>query len=517
MNLGHIFDHAVRLWPDRIAVSDSARRVSYRQLDIRTRRLGQALLAAGFRKGDRIASLQFNSIETIEFDVMAARFGFVRTLLNARSDVASHLHALNDCGAKVLFVGPGFGALVDAAREQIPGVQLLVTINENCRGAQDYEELIGRAPADPPADEPQPHDWHSIYYTSGSTGKPKGVVLDQRNWLVLIRNHLTDLFRGASQDDVVLHAAPLSHGSGAFVWAHLVRGARHHVMRRFNADEALAAIHAEGVTTSFLAPTMVVKLLDADPADTARHSRLHSVVYGGAPMPAERVVEALKRWGPVFAQLYGQWEAPQYFTWLGQRAHEDALRENDLRRLASAGVPATFARVGVMDDDGKLLPTGETGEIVTAGDHLMVGYLNRPEDTSRIRAGVWQRTGDIGHLDEAGLCHLVDRKNDVIVTGASNVYPRDVEEILYTHPEVKEALAFGIPDDVWGETVHALVVPKSCAPKADSFLAWCAERLAADKRPRSVEFTSELPKSDYGKILRREVRAKYWQGKSRLI
>lgn len=517
MNLGHLFDQASRRWGDRIALSDGSRSVSYATLDSRTLRLGQALLALGLHKGDRIASLQYNAIEAIEIDVMAARFGFVRTFLNARSDTAAHVHALNDCGAKLLFVGPEFAKQVAEARSLIPAVETFVSIGHDSLWADEYEALIGRAARSRPPDDVMPQDWHGIYYTSGSTGKPKGVVLDQRNWLVLVRNHLTDLFATASETDVVLHAAPLSHGSGAFVWAHLVRGARQHVMRRFKAEEAMETIHREGVTTSFLAPTMVSKLLDADPRDSGRHSRLHTVVYGGAPMPAERVTEALKRWGPVFAQIYGQWEAPQYFTWLSQRAHEEALRDNNLQRLASAGVPATFTRVGVMDDSGRMLAPGESGEIVTAGDHLMVGYLNRPEETSKIRAGIWQRTGDIGHIDEQGFCHLVDRKNDVIVTGGSNIYPREIEEILYTHPEVKEALAFGVPDAVWGEKVHALVVPRTAPPPPDAFLHWCSLHLAVDKRPRSVEFVAELPKSDYGKILRREIRARYWQGRSRLI
>jgi acyl-CoA synthetase (AMP-forming)/AMP-acid ligase II len=517
MNLGFLFDQAARRWGDRIALSDGSRRVSYAALDSRTLRLGQALLDLGLRKGDRIASLQYNTVEAIEIDVMAARFGFVRTLLNARSDLASHVHVLNDCGAKVLFVGPEFAQQIGEARTQLPTVENFIAIGHANSWADEYESLIARSAGKRPDYDVTPQDWHSIYYTSGSTGKPKGVVLDQRNWLVLVRNHLTDLFSQARETDVVLHAAPLSHGSGAFIWAHLVRGARHHVMRRFNAEEALETIHREGVTTSFLAPTMVIKLLDADPHDRARQSRLHSVVYGGAPMPAERVAEALRRGGPVFAQRDGQWEAPQYFTWLSQRAHEEALRDGDLQRLGSAGVPAAFARVAVMDEAGRLLPPCESGEIVTAGDHLMVGYLNRPEETARIRAGVWQRTGDIGHVDAQGFCHLVDRKNDVIVTGGSNVYPREIEEILYTHPDVKEALAFGVPDAVWGEKVHALVVPRTASPASDAFLEWCALRLAADKRPPSVEFVADLPKSDYGKILRREVRARYWQGRSRLI
>jgi acyl-CoA synthetase (AMP-forming)/AMP-acid ligase II len=236
-------------------------------------------------------------------------------------------------------------------------------------------------------------------------------------------------------------------------------------------------------------------------------------------MAVEHVKETMRLWGPVLVQGYGQWEAPQIVTVLDQAQHREAIENPALtHRLASAGLPLSFVRIAIMDDAGTLLPPGEDGEVVTAGDHLMVGYLDNPEATQAERHGIWQRTGDIGRMDADGFVYLTDRKKDLIITGGSNVYPREIEEVLYTHPGVLEALAIGVPDEKWGERVHALLVPRpGHAIDEEAFLAWCRDRLGTDKRPRSVELVADLPKSAYGKILRRDVRQRYWHGRERRI
>ena len=518
MNLGLLLDRAFLNHAGRIAASDGRRSLAYSDMNDRSLRLGNALARCGLEKGDRLASLQYNSLEALEIDAASARFGFVRTFLNARSDEDSFIHILNDCAAKVLFFGSEFSDVVERIRPALKHAELFICIGGASVGTVDYEDFLRRATPEPVPYDVHPDDWHSIFYTSGSTGRSKGVVLNQRNWIVLIRNHLVDLFSRAGPSDVVLHAAPLSHGSGSFVYAHWLRGGRQQIMARFDADKALEIVERERVTTMFVAPTMVLKFLESDAKRKRDVSSLHSVVYGGAPMAAEQVAYAMRRWGGVFAQLYGLWEAPQCFTAMSQAQHVEALETGALHRLASAGTPITFARVGIMDSDGRLLPTGEEGEVVTAGDHLMVGYLNRPQETEAIRTGEWLRTGDIGRMDKDGFLYLVDRKSDVIVTGGSNIFPREIEEVIYTHPDVREVLAVGIPDAIWGETVHAVVVPREGQLiDTEQFLAWCRERLPVDKRPRSCELTTELPKSAYGKIERRAVRARYWSDKSRRI
>ncbi len=519
MNLDVLLRNAFTRFPDHPAVIDSARTFSFRQVDDRISRLGHSLLALGLNHQSRIASLQFNSTETLEFDLMSGRFGFVRTLLNARYAIDDLVYVLNHCKARLLCFGHEFEAEVFQIRDRLPLVQHYVCVGDAAPPwALSYDELIAKGPAGPVPYDVAETDWHSIYYTSGTTGRPKGVVLSQRNWLVLVRNHFAEVFPRASESDVLLHAAPMSHASGAMIIAHMLRGSRQVIMPRFEAGGVLEHIARFGATTMFLAPTMAVMLLEHPDHDRTAKETLHSVVYSGGPMAPERIREALRRWGPVLIQGYGQWEAPQFFTCLNQHHHAAALAGSHPHRLASCGLPFSFARVGIMSKDGTLLPVGNEGEVVTAGDHLMVGYLDDPDATSAERHGIWQRTGDIGRFDEDGFLYLTDRKKDLIITGGSNVYPREIEDVLAAHPNVVEAIVVGVPDDKWGERVHAVVVQRNGAGlEQGTFLSWCRERLSADKRPRSMELVDELPKSAYGKILRREVRARFWKSADRQI
>ena len=518
MNLDVLLSNAIGQFRDHVALDDGSRRFTFAETGRRLNRLGNALMKLGLAPQERIASLQLNSIETIEVDLTACRFGFVRTLLNWRLEPDDHVYVLNHCGAKVLVFGEAFTAAVDGIRDRLQTVEHFVCVGHPPAWASAYDDLVGRSTEAPPAHTMQLTDLHSIYYTSGTTGQPKGVLLDQRNWLVLTRNHLVDPFKDIGPEDVMLHAAPISHASGACVVPHFVRGARQRILPRFEPGAALAAIEADGVTNTFVAPTMALMMLEHGDHDRTDKSSLRRVFYGGAPMAAEQVRTFMDRWGDVLLQGYGQWEAPQLFTWMSSRQHREALDEGKEHRLASAGVPLSFCRVGVMDDDGRLLPAVAEGEIVTAGDHLMIGYLKNPEATAAERVGEWQRTGDIGRIDPDGFVYLTDRKKDVILTGGGNVYPRQVEEVLYTHPDVLECVALGIPDDRWGEVVHAIVIARpGRTPDADAFLAWARDRLSTDRRPRSVEFVAELPKSNYGKILRRELRERFWQGRKRRI
>jgi len=247
-------------------------------------------------------------------------------------------------------------------------------------------------------------------------------------------------------------------------------------------------------------------------------SSLRCIRFGGAPISAHRLREAVERWGPVFCSGWGQWEAPQQCTFFTQSQIGAAVAQRNDSRLASAGVPMTYCKVAVADADGTILPRGSEGEVVVAGDHVMVGYLDDPEATQALRIGAWQRTGDIGHIDAEGFVYLTDRKRDIILSGGSNIFPRHIEEVLYTHPAILEAVAVGVPDETWGETVHAVVVVRPGAlADGDALLAWCRDKLPSAKRPRSVEFVADLPKNPYGKILRREVRARYWIARDRTI
>ena len=518
MNLGYVIRNAVARFSHHVAAYDETRQFTFGQLNARANGLGNALARLGIRHQDRIASLQYNGVETLEFDVMAAKFGYVRALLNARNSVAENIDALNLVRARALVFGVEFADQIEEIRRSVPTLCAFACVGGSTPAAEEYETLLARASANEPGYAVTEADWHSIYFTSGTTGKPKGIVLSQANWLAVVRNHLIDTYATSGPSDILLHAAPMSHATGSLILAHLVRGARQTFVRRFDALEVLEKFRRDRVTTIWLAPTMWSKMVDEIDRGGADLSSARSIRFGGGPIPVHRLRDAVERWGPVFCSGWGQWEAPQQCTVFSQRDVAAAAADKDGLRIGSAGRPMTYCKVGIADDDNRLLPHGESGEVVVAGDHLMVGYLDQPEETASLRFGEWQRTGDIGHLDADGYLYLTDRKRDVIRSGASNVFPRHVEEILYAHPAILEAAAVGVPDETWGESVHVVVVLRENATlDAEVLLAWCRERLPSNKRPRSVDFVAELPKNTYGKILRRDVRGWYWKSDNKIV
>jgi acyl-CoA synthetase (AMP-forming)/AMP-acid ligase II len=298
----------------------------------------------------------------------------------------------------------------------------------------------------------------------------------------------------------MLHAAPITHGSGAFFLPHLVKGAANVVVTKFSPAAFLEAAQKHRATTTFMVPTMISMLLE-DPATANADLALERLCYGGAPIATSVLQRGLDILGPVFAQLYGQAEAPLAITCLQPWEHSP-------ERLTSAGKPYTFVEVDIRDREGRSLGVDEVGEVLTRGPHTMDHYWRRPEATAETKEpDGWLHTGDIGRWDAEGYLHLLDRRHDVIISGGYNVYPREVEDALLTHPAVVEAAVVGLPDDKWGERVTAAVVTRTDGD-ADEILAFCADRLAGFKRPKSLEIWPDLPTSPVGKSLRREVRAR---------
>lgn len=505
MNLGYIIDNAVARYRDHVSTFDVARSYTFAETDARINRLGNRLLSLGIVPKGRIASLQQNGIEALEFDLMACRFGFVRTLLNARSSAEEHIRQLNTIGASFLVFGSEFAEHAAMIRAGVPSLEHMICVGKSTSFADEYEESLARSYPSPPEIDVTEADGHSIYFTSGSTGTPKAILLSQRNWLAVVRNHLMETYASSGTNDVLLHAAPMTHASGSLVLAHLVRGARQTFLKRFEPAAALDSFRRDNVTTTWLAPTMLMMVFEAE-GKASTFPNLRSVRFGGGPMPAPRIREAVERWGPVFCSGWGQWEAPQQCTFFSQSQIAQAATTGPAERLASVGLPMVFTKLAVAGEDDTILPSGAEGEIVVAGDHLMVEYLGDPAATRALRFGPWQRTGDMGRVDADGFVYLTGRKRELIVSGGSNVSPREIENVLHMHPDILEAIVVGRPDERWGETVHAVVVPRSGSRlDAEGLLGWCREKLPSYKRVRSVEFVSDLPKDAYGKIMRKQI------------
>jgi len=487
--------HGAERAGEGVAWRYGARSVTYPQLLDRVARLAGGLTELGLRPGDRAVLDLPNSPDLLELMWACFWAGLVVVPVNwhlHRDEVA---FVVEDCAAAVILLAP---ETAGHAHGLPPLVQVLSTDGsvglalDTLRVAEPAAVHIGGS-----------DDLAWLFYTSGTTGRPKGACLSHRNLMAMTLNYYADLDQVA-KGSVYLHAAPLSHGSGLYLLPATGHGATNIIMESpsFDPDAYLQLLAEAQVThVAFLAPTMLNRLLDAMPPGDPRTASLRSVVVGGAPFYRQDAVRALDKLGPVVHQIYGQGESPMTITVL--RAEQCTGG-----RVTSCGRPYIGVSLRVVDSLGEPLPVGRNGEVVVHGDVVMSGYWGNLEATTAAVRDGWLRTGDIGHLDDAGYLYLTDRAKDVIITGGSNVYPREVEEVLLAHPAVADVAVVGQPDQLWGESIYAVVVAvPGTDPNADELIAYCRTRLAVFKKPRTVVFVNELPKNATGKVLRHDLRA----------
>ncbi len=496
MNLFTLLENAARRFPERGAVyHGDAFVASY--ADLRWRALG---LAAGLRgkrlAGERVVVVSENCPQYVEmlFGIWAAEATAVP--VNAKLHPKEMLQIIDDAGARLVLASPRLAPPLASCLGESNAKPELFTI-----ASPEYESLFGEPGAAPIATDPDALAW--LFYTSGTTGRSKGAMLSHRNLMAMTLAHLADV-DSIDEGDSQLHAAPMSHGSGVYIPAYIARGARQviPVSGGFDPGEFIALCNAHPRCGAFLAPTMVQRLRLEAERTGERPGQLRTIVYGGGPMYVEELRKSIALFGQVFVQIYGQGESPMTITWLSRSDHES----RDVALLGSVGRARTGMTVRVVGEDGEDLPCNEIGEIVCQGDTVMRGYWNNPAATEQALAGGWLRTGDLGSLDAQGYLTLRDRSKDLIISGGSNIYPREVEEALLLHPGVVEACVVGQRDEEWGEVVVAFVVVKP-GLQTELLDAHCVEHIARFKRPKHYRVVSDLPKNSYGKVLKRELRA----------
>ncbi len=494
MNLAHWLARAGRAIPDAPAVGYGTKIVyDYRTLALRAAKLAGGLLAMGLQRGDRAAIISKNQPDyiAIMFGIMHA--GLSGVPANAKLHGAELGYILEHSGARVCFVSEDMESEVSAHAPK--SLERLIRI----KGA-DYERLFAADP-DPVAEVASDHlAW--LFYTSGTTGRPKGAMLTHRNLNWASHAYLSEVDETGTGDPI-LHAAPMSHGSGMYIMPHVAKGGVNVVPESgsFDPGEVFALIDRWQRLSMFAAPTMIKRLVESG-ADCNREN-IRTFVWGGAPMYTEDVRRALDRFGPRLAQIYGQGESPMTITKLSKREVADSAHPRWLERIGSAGTPYACLEVRVGDANGNLLPAGEIGEILCRGEVVMAGYWRNEEATAKTLANGWLHTGDVGAFDEDGYLTLKDRSKDLIISGGSNIYPREVEEILLRHERVREVSVIGRPDAEWGEIVVAYVVGDAGEKELD---ALCLSNIARFKRPKHYVFVDALPKNNYGKILKTELR-----------
>lgn len=504
---------AVQRDPDKVATIFGARQRTVGESVGRIARLAAALVRLGVASGDRVGIYALNSDRYHELLMAVPWADAVVNPVNVRWSVSEVAYSLVDCQTDVLVVDDAFVGSVSAVRAKAPNLRIVIYCGEaeTPAGMLAYEELIETA--EPIEDARRGGEQiFGIFYTGGTTGSPKGVMLSHQACLTSAVGSLvtTDIL---SRGGVLLHTAPMFHLADLAAWnIGNLTGATHVMVPSFTPSGVIEAISQHQVTDALLVPTMIQMLVDAPEAAGAELRTMRCIMYGASPI-SESVLERARRLFPGvrFSQAYGMTELAPVATILTAEDHDDPA----LAR--SCGRPAAHSEMKIVDPEGIEVPRGEVGEIVARGDHMMSGYWNKPTETETALRGGWMHTGDAGYMNENGYLFVVDRIKDMVVTGGENVYSVEVENALAKHPAVAQVAVFGIPDQQWGERVHAAVVlaPGHPAPSADELRDFCRDHLANYKIPRSVEFIDALPVSGAGKILKRELRKPYWTGATR--
>jgi long-chain acyl-CoA synthetase len=499
MNLSLTLQSIARRWPDRPAITSDRETIDYAAFEQQAAAIAGALRRRhGLSPGKRIGIVMENCPEYFPVLYGAWRAGLAAVPINAKLHPKELAWILADSEARLVIATPELAeAMTAEAGESWPTI--IAT------GTRDYAELLRGEPVFSVAGGPEHEAW--LFYTSGTTGRPKGAVLTHRNLLFMVHAYTADIdFLGP--EDTMLHAAPLSHGSGLYGLAHIAHGSNNVIPGgSFDAGRVFDTFARFRNVSMFAAPTMVVRLLNHPHAGVAGSRGLKTLIYGGAPMYVADLKQAIERFGPRFFQVYGQGETPMTISGLDKAAHADSSHPDYEARLGSAGVARTGVAFRIVDEKGRDLPVGEVGEIITKSDCVMQGYWRNPEANANALREGWLWTGDLGSVDAAGFLTLKDRSKDLIISGGANIYPREVEEVLLRHPDVIECAVVGRPHPEWGEVVVAFVVTRpDGGATAKELDALCLANIARFKRPKHYRFVESLPKNNYGKVLKTELR-----------
>jgi acyl-CoA synthetase (AMP-forming)/AMP-acid ligase II len=512
--LGDISRKGARIRTHKEAVVFGDNRLTYGQLNDRVNRLANAFLSMKCEKGQRIAILSENSHKYLEVYFGAAKAGLVIVPLNFRLSPTEISQIVNDSGPTVFLAGDGYEALASSIKHECSTVNMWIALDNPTDGYNYYEDLIDNARCSDPEVLVGENELAVLMYTGGTTGLPKGVMLSHRNLLssTLAFAHGFQF----SELDTTCMLLPIFHASIWPALCCLMVGGKVVITRRAEMEVILRAIQDENCTHVNAVPTIYNWLLDYPDLNKFNVSSLRLITYAGSPMPVEVLRRCIQKFGNIMGQAYGMTEAAPLVSIL--MPYEHAVEGPKARLLMSAGRESVTVDVSVVGEDGKALKSGEIGEITVRGANVTMGYWNNRKLTQeKIRDG-WLHTGDLGKVDEEGYLYLVDRKADMIITGGENVYPTETENILYQHPAIQECTVVSAPDQRWGERVQAVVVLKSdMSVTEEELIAFCKQRLAGYKCPKKIEFWEQIPKSPVGKILRKDVKKKFWEGSDRYI
>ncbi len=520
MRLHDFLDYHAREHADFDFAILGDRRLSYAEARTQTKRIANALVDAGLGVGDRIAVLSKNSIEMMLIYYAASRVGVAPVPLNYRLAAPEWAYIINDAGAKLLFAQSGLAEALAPALGELTSVEQSILIDGSRDGWRGWKDFCGGqsspVSSPPECDITENHDLYQMY-TSGTTGRPKGAVLTHRAVTRQLQQFQQVL--ATNPGDRSLVVAPLYHAAAAIMaFATVQQGGTLYIQEDFLPEDTVRALSEDNITVALLVPVMIQFCLLAVPDVKQRcFDSLRLLVYGASPIAEQTLREAMEVFKCDFLQAYGMTETTAVLTYLMPEDHRRALA-GEKALLASAGRPLLGTELRIVDNNDTAVPNGTIGEIVGRGPQIMSGYWNLPDQTEKALHGGWLHTGDAGILDDDGYLYIQDRVKDMIVSGGENVYPREIEDVLFTHPAIADAAVIGIPSEQWGEEVKAIVVKKDgCDLSADDILAFCKGKLGGYKRPRSVDFVAALPRNPSGKLLKKDLREPYWKDQQRRV
>jgi len=489
-------------WPEAVAVSDSRSSLTFEALRSNVASLARGLQALGLTSGQRVIDLQTNSVSYLLSDLAIPSAGLVRVAVNYRLTAQELEYIVNDSGATAIIYGARFKDVAEDLMRKCKTLVTAIGVDDSSLGHSLADVLSIRGDGMLGVSG-QPSDLVSLNYSSGTTGKPKGCMRTARNRYASTVDILLSMFDSAlGPEDAMVHAGPITHASGLFVLPFLAAGGRQLLLEEFDATEVARLLSTGEATVTVLVPTMLERVMAH--ADGATFDKVRAMIYAGAPMPADRIKVAREMFACKLIQFYGMVESIPPVTVLDSEAHaDDSL-------LSSAGRPPLGVHIEIVDNDGHRCATGDLGEVLVGGDHVMSGYWGKSHADGKAFKNGLLRTGDIGRLDDRGYLHLVDRQGDMIITGGYNVYPREVEGVVRVFDGVDDVAVVGIPDAEWGQSVTAFVVQESpSCVEVEALLQWCGQSLAAFKKPKTVVFVDQLPKTTIGKIDRKALARSY--------
>ena len=516
------FDRGWRINPRGAAYIQDDRSYSFDEVGELSCRIANGLLALGLPKETKGAVWATNDVTAWACTLGMWRTNMCWIPVGARNSADENHYVLDAFDCEVLFFQKYFAPVIAELKPRLPKIRLWICIDDELPEFPGARSLASWVQDQPISRPDVPYDMDDVVMlssTGGTTGMPKGVMNTHRSAQTFCAHFLMGCPYGAGQRPVNLAAAPMTHTAGLLSIPCTARGGTVVVVTKPDPALLLGAIPKYKVTELFLPPTVIYRLLEIpDLGKKVDFSSIKYFMYGAAPMSVEKLKQAIQVIGPVMMGGYGQTEAPASIAYLPPDAHFAGGRIAPDERLSSVGLPNPLIRVEIMNDANEILPQGATGEICVRGDLVMKGYYKAPDKTAETIVDGWLHTGDIGHIDAEGCLHITDRKKDMIISGGFNVYPSEVEQVIWSHPAVQDCAVIGVPDEKWGEAVKAVVeLNAGQTATAEELIALCKEKLGSVKAPKSVDFVATLPRSPVGKVLKKDLRAQYWQNTTRRI